>query len=60
MSALWFKDESGNLITEYNPWSYIEQGVEHQISANELIIGVYGVKDKRSYFTSFGFIVSIV
>lgn len=57
IDALWFKDRDGVLLGDFNPNMWPLEGPEHLIEENEAIIGVYGVKNIKKYFSSFGFIV---
>ena len=54
-----FLDSRENELYSYNPGSWRSKTVTHQIAENEELIGVYGVKDKEAYLTSFGFIVKV-
>jgi len=54
-----FLDSEGIEIDSYNPENKERLGVMHEIEANEELIGVYGIKDKRWCFTGFGFIVKV-
>ena len=54
-----FYDDDGKLLSEYNPYGRDEQCTYHEVGVNEELVGVYGVKDKQSYFYSFGFIVRV-
>ena len=55
-----FMDGSGNEVYVYNPTNHQHSTTSyHQLSENEELIGVYGVKDMWEYFTSFGFIVKV-
>ena len=51
---------SGSVGICYDPTNHITTSkVEISLADNEELIGVYGVKDKRAYFTSLGFIVKV-
>ena len=54
---MWFKDRAGLLVGDFNPNMWPVEGPEHEISEQEELIGVYGVKNIKKYFSSFGFIV---
>ena len=54
-----FMDSSENEVYVYDPNNWSRATVEYKIGDNEEIIGVYGVKDKDIYFSSFGFIVKV-
>ena len=55
-----FNDASGNLLYRYDPHGRVfTPKTPHLIKENEEIIGVYGVKDMRHYFTAFGIIVKV-
>ena len=54
-----FRDSEGKDISVYNPSNDTHQTTEYRFGDNEELIGVYGIKDKRSYFSSFGFIVKV-
>ena len=58
--SLGFTDKYGVLIDSFMPNpDYPPNQVAHFIAENEELIGVYGVKDKIVYFSSFGFIVKV-
>ena len=50
-----FKDISGDIVARLGEGSFLG-GQEHYLKPSEELIGVYGVKDQDSCFTSFGFI----
>ena len=52
-----FLDGKGKEIEKYHPKWFGQGGIVHELAENEELIGIYGVKDKQDYFTSFGFIV---
>ena len=55
-----FLDNAGDIIYTFNPLQYTYSTVTpYPIKENEEIIGVYGVKDTRKWFESFGFIVKV-
>ena len=54
-----FMDGSGNEVGVYNPSNISDDTVTYQISENEELIGIYGVKGKFHWFTSFGFILRV-
>ena len=55
--SIFFLDGAGNEVYSYKPGGGSKNGPAFDIAENEEIFGVYGVKDKKNYFTSFGFIV---
>ena len=58
LSSLFFYDKTDRELSKHNPAEFnpnYEQVVT--LKDSERLIGVYGVKDKDSYFTSFGFLV---
>ena len=55
-----FLSKDGNEIAAYNPRNLERNGPIYDIADNEDLIGVYGVKDKRNFFSSFGFIVKVM
>ena len=56
--SIFFFNSAGNEVASYNPGGITSKnGPTFDIAENEEIFGVYGVKDKKDYFTSFGFIV---
>ena len=55
--SIYFLDGAGNEVYSYKPGTKSKNGPAFDIAENEEIFGVYGVKDKKNYFTSFGFIV---
>ena len=57
MWRIQFMDKARNMLYEYNPDRHNHGTTVFEMAANEELIGVYGVKDKQSYFTSFGFLV---
>ena len=58
LPAIGFFDEQGDLICGYDPEGFgFDVNVEEQhLEEGESLIGVYGVKDKAKWFTSFGLI----
>ena len=54
-----FMDSSGKEVYVYNPSNDNHKTTSYMLSDDEELIGVYGVKDRRSYFSSFGFIVKV-
>ena len=52
-----FMSLDGKEVQVYNPTDIAHKTNIYQLSENEELIGVYGVKGKGSWFTSFGFIV---
>ena len=52
-------DEAGNEVSVYNPSNDTHNTTSYRLNYDEELIGVYGVKDKRSYFSGFGFIVKV-
>ena len=58
MHRIKFLDGVGNQVFIYEN-GYTGQETEHQIRENEELIGVYGVKNKNLFFTSFGFILKV-
>ena len=56
--AVKFMDKQGKQVSICDPVNSIDYwaGKEHQLSDNEELIGVYGVNDKKDWFSSFGFI----
>ena len=52
-----FLDKDDKQINCYNPKAKDFSGTTREIGENEALIGVYGVKDKENFFTSFGYIV---
>ena len=57
IDAVWFKDTSGLIVGDYNPNMWPLEGPEHTIGPSEELIGVYGVRNIKKYFSSLGFIV---
>jgi len=55
--SIFFLDGAGNEVYSYNQGNQSKEGPSFDIAENEEIFGVYGVKDKKDSFTSFGFIV---
>ena len=49
-------DKARNMLFEYNPDKHQHGVTVHELAENEELIGVYGVKDKQGWFTSFGFL----
>ena len=45
------------MLYEYNPDNHNHGTTVYEMAQNEELIGVYGVKDKQAYYTSFGFLV---
>ena len=54
-----FLDKNFYEIESYNPVDLQRDGPIHEIADNEELIGVYGVRNKKYYLTSFGFIVKV-
>ena len=52
-------NDAGNEVYAFNPTDDTPKTTAYRLRDNEELIGVYGVKDKRSYFSSFGFIVKV-
>ena len=46
-------------ICSYNPHERNDPVIEQVLREDEELIGVYGVKDKSNYLTTFGYIVKI-
>ena len=57
--SIGFLDSAGTRVYDYNPSNSNIPTKKYQLGYNEELIGVYGVKDKKSWFTSFGFIVKV-
>ena len=57
--SMGFFDEEGELVTIYDPEGFgLELNMEERtLEQDESLVGVYGVKDRQKWFTSFGFIV---
>jgi len=54
-----FLAADGSIVHSYNHGNSSNKVTAFDIGSNEELIGVYGVKDKSNYFTSFGFIVKV-
>lgn len=54
-----FMDSAGNEVYAYNPSNTTVPTTTYQIGKNEELIGIYGVKDKSEWLSSFGFIVKL-
>ena len=54
-----FYDSKHKQVGAFNPNSHICEEKEQVLAENEELYGVYGVKDKKNYFSSFGFIVKV-
>ena len=54
-----FLDKNGGEIGFYDPDDHLRDGLIREIGDDEELIGVYGVRNKKHYFTSFGFIVKV-
>ena len=54
-----FMDSAGREVYVYNPINVSVTTTSYQLGVNEELIGVYGVKNRNSWFTSFGFIVKV-
>lgn len=55
-----FADKDRRDIDCYNPNIWNKDGIKtHAIAENEDLIGVYGVRNKEHWFTSFGFMVRV-
>ena len=52
-----FMENAGKEFYAYNPSNATQKTTAYRLGENEELIGVYGLKDKSSYFSSFGFIV---
>ena len=52
-------DSTGNEVYAYNPKNTTVQTATYRLQENEELIGIYGVKDKSQWFSSFGFIVKM-
>ena len=59
VTALKFLDKYDEQICSYNPNERNDPVIEQDLREDEEIIGVYGVKDKSNYLTTFGYIVKI-
>ena len=59
LTQIRFYDIDDSVITEYNPKNRNDDEHEQVLEDNEEIFGVYGVKDKQKYLTTFGFIVKV-
>ena len=59
MPSIGFFGDQDQLITCYDPegYGFEVNTVERTLDVGEEIIGVYGVKDRQKWFTSFGFLV---
>ena len=58
LSSIFFHGANNRKLCSYNPsGSYREQEFSVELKDTEMLIGVYGVKNKKHYFTSFGFLV---
>ena len=57
--SIGFFDEEGEEVASYDPEGYgFELNTEERtVEPGESLVGVYGVKDRNKWFTSFGFIV---
>ena len=54
-----FMDSVGSELFEYNPLNSTTSTTTYQLGENEELIGVYGNKDKGTWFRNFGFIVKV-
>ena len=54
---LWFLDKDSKKIGWYNPVRQRIEGVKYHLEEGTELIGVYGVCKKRSFLTTFGFLV---
>ena len=54
-----FFDEHDEMVASYDPEGYgLELNAETRtLAADEALVGIYGVKDRKKWFTSLGFIV---
>ena len=52
-----FLDSVMKAIGSYNPYQERGKATMHRLAANEHLIGVYGVSNRKEWFTSFGFLV---
>ena len=59
VTTLKFLDMYDEEICSYNPHERDDPVIEQVLREDEEIIGVYGVKDKSNYLTTFGYIVKI-
>ena len=59
INSIYFLDKASVEIASYKPGTSSKTGPAFDIAENEEIFGVCGVKDKKDWFTSFGFIVRI-
>ena len=58
--AVKFMDKQGSQVSIYDPIQTIRnRDKEHQLGEAEELIGVYGVKGREYWFTSFGFILKV-
>ena len=60
LPAIGFFDSLDQLITSYDPqgFGFHINSTQQWLNDGESLIGVYGVRDKEKWFTSFGFIVA--
>ena len=54
-----FLDQDNNTIGAYNPRNYCHEEKQIVLHENEEIIGVYGLKDKKFSFSTFGFMLRV-
>ena len=59
LTSIRFLDRNEDEVGVYNPRNYTYPECEQVIKENEELFGVYGVKGKKKYFTTFGFIVKV-
>ena len=59
ITALKFLDKDDKEICAYNPNERNDSEIDQVLRDDEEIFGVYGVKDKNNYLTTFGFIVKV-
>jgi len=54
-----FFDSVGNEIDSFNPGNWQINGAIHEFGENEELIGIYGAKDQKLCFSSFGFVLKV-
>ena len=52
-----FLDEEGNEISKHRSWNYEEKVIN--LAENEELFAVYGFKDRKDWFSTFGYIVKV-
>ena len=52
-----FLDEEGNEIWKHRNWNFEEKVIN--LAENEELFGVYGFKDRKDWFSTFGYIVKV-